>query len=177
MRIVGLDPGCHQTAWTIYAGGKPVEFGKVENRRILELLKAGEKFKHGDDLLAIEMIASYGMAVGKEVFDTCLYVGRFLEAWEDRGGKARLVFRKEVKLHFCETTRATDSNIRASMIDRFGPGKEAAIGTKKAPGPLYGIKGDEWSALAVAITAEAAVKPELSAKPISEAARRAGQPF
>jgi hypothetical protein len=36
------------------------------------------------------------------------------------------------------------------MIDRFGPGKEKAIGRKATPGPLYGVKKDIWSALAIA---------------------------
>jgi hypothetical protein len=29
--------------------------------------------------------------------------------------------------------------------------KDRAIGKKKSPGPLYGIKGDQWAALAVAL--------------------------
>ena len=65
-----------------------------------------------------------------------------------------LVYRRDVKLFHCQTVRANDANIRAAIIDRFGPGKEKAIGKKSAPGPLYGIKGDEWSALAVALTAQ-----------------------
>jgi hypothetical protein len=103
-------------------------------------------------LLAVEMIASYGMPVGREVFETCLWIGRFIEAW---GRQYQLIYRKDVKIFHCESVRATDANIRASLIDRFGPGKVKAIGTKKAPGPLYGIKGDEWSALAVALKAAA----------------------
>ncbi|MBV8782506.1 MAG: hypothetical protein JO353_14005, partial [Phycisphaerae bacterium] len=48
--------------------------------------------------------------------------------------------------------RAKDGNIRQALIDRFGPTKERAIGKKKSPGPLYGMSGDCWSALAVAVT-------------------------
>jgi len=62
------------------------------------------------------------------------------------------LMRKTVAAHLCNTSRANDSNIRQALIDRFGPGREKAIGTKKNPGPLYGIKKDLWSALAVAVT-------------------------
>ena len=55
-------------------------------------------------------------------------------------------------MHLCGHPRAKDPNIRQALLDRFGPGREKALGTKKAPGALYGIKGDEWAALAVAIT-------------------------
>lgn len=99
--------------------------------------------------LAIEMIASYGMAVGSEVFDTCIWIGRFIQAWN---GPYTQVFRKDVKMHLCGQTKAKDANVRQALIDRFGPGKDKAIGTKKNPGPLYGISGDIWAALAVAVT-------------------------
>jgi len=48
--------------------------------------------------------------------------------------------------------RAKDANIRQALIDRYGPGKDKAIGQKKTPGPLYGFKSHEWAALAVAVT-------------------------
>ena len=64
----------------------------------------------------------------------------------------RWIERREEKLHLCDSPRANDSTIRQAIIDRFG-GKDAAIGKKKVPGPLYGISGDVWAALAVAITA------------------------
>ena len=96
------------------------------------------------------MVASYGMPVGAEVFETVFWIGRFYERHENEGGRVARVFRKDVKMHLCGQTKAKDSNIRQALIDRYGPGKEKAIGLKKTPGPLYGIKGDEWQALALA---------------------------
>lgn len=98
--------------------------------------------------LVIEMIASYGMPVGREVFETCLWIGRFVECW---CGPYTLVYRREVKSFLCGDSKAKDGNIRQSLIDRYG-GKEAAIGKKKTPGPLYGMTGDLWQALAVGVT-------------------------
>jgi hypothetical protein len=88
------------------------------------------------------------MPVGREVFETCVWIGRFVQAW---GAKHAMVYRSEVKSHLCHSAKAKDSNVRTALIDRWG-GKVKAIGNKRAPGPLYGIAGDEWSALAVAVT-------------------------
>jgi hypothetical protein len=99
--------------------------------------------------MAIEMIASYGMPVGAEVFDTCVWIGRFTQAWP---AATVPIFRKDVKMHLCGQTKAKDKNVRQALIDRFGPGKDKAIGKKAKPGPLYGYSGDLWAALAVAVT-------------------------
>jgi hypothetical protein len=161
MKIIAIDPGNTQSAWCELIEGKPAASSKDLNHAVLARLR--NEGSPAADLLAIEMIASYGMAVGREVFDTCLWVGRFLEAWASRGGAVQLVYRREVKLFHCGSARATDSNIRAALIDRYGPGRELAVGTKRAPGPLYGLKGDTWSAFAVALTAEATKRPTLGA--------------
>ena len=58
--------------------------------------------------------------------------------------------RKEVVTALCGSSKANDASVRQALIDRYG-GKEKAIGKKKAPGPLYGVTKDVWSALAVAI--------------------------
>lgn len=97
--------------------------------------------------IAIEGIACYGMSVGAEVFETCFWSGRFVQAW---GRDFTKVYRKDVKLHLCHSMRAKDSNIRQSIIDRYG-GKEKAIGRKKTPGPLYGVSADQWAAIAVGL--------------------------
>lgn len=149
-RVIAIDPGNELSAWARLHEGLPDSAGKLPNDELLKVVRS-EWLPETVDLLAIEMIASYGMPVGREVFETCLWIGRFLEAWNARGGKVALVYRRDVKLFHCESVRATDANIRAAIIDRFGPGKAKAIGTKKVPGPLYGWKGDEWSALAVAL--------------------------
>jgi hypothetical protein len=65
------------------------------------------------------------------------------------------VFRRDVKLSLCGSARAKDGNIRTALIDLHG-GKEAAIGRKKTPGPLWGVHADVWAALALAITCERA---------------------
>ena len=88
------------------------------------------------------------MPVGREVFDTVFWSGRFAQAW---GASFALLPRREVKLHLCHSAKATDATIRQALLDQFG-GKERAIGTKKTPGPLYGIHKDLWSCLALAVT-------------------------
>ena len=96
--------------------------------------------------VVIEMVACYGMAVGAEVFETVFWIGRFWEIARRDIGVTRL-YRKDVKMHLCNSMRAKDGNIRQALIDKLG-----APGTKKNPGPTYGIKADIWAALAVAVT-------------------------
>lgn len=147
--IIALDPGPSETGYCILRRGVVLECGTAPNEQVKqEMLADSDGWRTG--LLAIEMIASYGMPVGREVFETCLWIGRFIEAHH---GEHVLVYRKDVKLHLCGTSRAKDANVRQSLIDQFGPGKPAAVGTKKSPGPLYRVKGHAWSALAVAVTA------------------------
>lgn len=152
-KILAIDPGTTESAWLVYDTGNqvPLHWAKEDNMAVL-----GRVRHYNADHLAIEMIASYGMAVGQEVFDTCVWVGRFYELWcqrEDDRPDPLLVFRKQAKRHLCGTDKAKDTNIRAAIIDLYGPGKDKAVGLKASPGPLYGLKADCWAALAVAITA------------------------
>lgn len=145
MIVLAIDPGNERSAFVLYDGTRPLDFGKVANRDLLARLA---DFRVAADRMAIEWIASYGMPVGAEVFDTCAWAGKFELAWETLGGRepAR-VFRREVKLHLCGSPRAKDGNVIQALKDRFG-GK----GTKQAPGTLYGFKADAWQALGVAVT-------------------------
>ena len=149
MRVLAIDPGSQQSAYVVYDAdtAKPLLWDKVPNEELLAYLDEGDV-----DTMAIEMVASYGMAVGATVFETCVWAGRFIERWPNKLRMPARVYRREVKMHLCGTARAKDANIRQALIDRYGPGKEKAVGLKASPGPLYGMKSDCWSALAVAIT-------------------------
>ena len=142
--ILALDPGTTQTAYVCWDGARVVECGIVANDELLAMLRSVGRYD-GVQTVAVEMIASYGMPVGREVFETCVWIGRFVEnvkvPW-------RLVYRMDAKLHLCHVPRAKDGNIRQALLDRFGP-----VGTKKSPGPLYGVKSHIWAALAVAVFA------------------------
>jgi hypothetical protein len=149
--ILALDPGTEQTGWCYLHNGKPFETGVSPNAEVLE--KVFRDHRAYD--LAIEMIASYGMPVGREVFETCVWIGRFRQAWrapED----VRLVYRKDVKLHLCANPRAKDANIWQALKDRLGE-----PGTKKNPGPLYGVQSHARAALAVAVYVNDQLKGEL----------------
>jgi len=107
--------------------------------------------REDDAYVTLEAIESYGMAVGREVFETVFWTGRLFEAATRRGATVSRLPRKTIKIHLCGSARAQDSNIRVALCDRFG-GSERAKGTKNSPGPLFGIKSHERAALALGVT-------------------------
>ena len=98
---------------------------------------------------AIEMVASYGMAVGAEVFDTCVWIGRFHEAIFG-GARPHLPARGQAPP--LRHAKAKDANITQALVDRFAPGQpNRGKGTKAAPGFFYGFAADMWQAYALAV--------------------------
>lgn len=156
MTILAIDPGTEKSGWCFLSDDGKVISGEMQNRQMLRHILACHELDH----LAIEMVASYGMPVGAEVFDTCVWIGRFQERWRVPDATL-LIYRKDVKLHLCGSTKAKDANIRQALIDKFGPGKLKAVGKKSTPGPLYGVKSHGWSALAVAVTAQHRLKCDI----------------
>jgi len=153
--ILAIDPGSTESGWVVIdADRRPLWFGKTPNAELLASIQAYRhewKVQH----VAIEMIASYGMPVGAEVFETCVWIGRFyahVEGWLIT--TPDLVKRQPVKLHHCHTTKAKDSNITQALVDRFAPGQpNRGKGTKADPGFFYGFKADIWQAYALAVYA------------------------
>lgn len=153
MRILAIDPGPVKSGFVLFNGQQVLKSGCLENEKVLPLINEMDL----GDMVAIEMIASYGMAVGKEVFETCVWIGRFMQfSIEYFKTGTTLVYRKDVKMFLCGTTKAKDANVRQALIDMFEPiggGKTPQIGTKSQPGPLYGVSSHAWPALGVAVTA------------------------
>jgi hypothetical protein len=154
MTILAIDPGTVQSGWCVYNGEYVIDCGVMPNDELLAYIERTH-WRINGWRLAIEMIASYGMAVGREVFETCVWIGRFQQAWHDPDA-VELVYRKDVKMHLCGTPRAKDPNVRQALLDMFprtGGGATPQIGTKAKPGPLYGVSSHAWPALGVAVTA------------------------
>ena len=158
MTVLAIDPGNAESGYALVDADtcRPVEVGKVANDQLADLLLEYLDGGQGHvEHVAIEMVASYGMAVGKEVFETCVWIGRYqqlVESFAATGLPCELVYRRDVKLHHCGVTKAKDSNIIQALIDRFAPGQpNRGKGTKAQPGWFHGFAADMWQAYALAV--------------------------
>lgn len=150
--ILAIDPGNIKSAYVVMGENlKPIEFGKVPNEEMLYIVQTYNTLGAIDNF-AIEMVASYGMAVGESVFETVFWIGRF---WADTDNfkHRKRIYRKDVKMNLCQSMRAKDSNIRRALIDRFAQHDfKNGKGTKKNPDWFYGFKADIWQAYACGVT-------------------------
>jgi len=147
--ILAIDPGNTESGYALIDSSncRPLDIGKIPNDSLRNRLILG--LLDNVDQVSIEMVASYGMSVGKDVFETCVWIGRFLEL---AGSDVELVYRRDVKLHHCGTVKAKDSNITQALIDRFASGQpNRGKGTKADPGWFFGFKADIWAAYALAV--------------------------
>ena len=159
--ILAIDPGNEQSGVVLIRERdlKPIVAEKITNEELLDnlLMDRYERLEESECInhVAIEMIASYGMAVGQSVFETCVWIGRFIQALEDNyyNDSLKFIYRKDEKMNLCGSMKAKDSNIVQALIDRFAPNTpNKGKGTKKEPGWFYGFKKDIWQAYAVAVT-------------------------
>lgn len=149
MNTLAIDPGTNESQYLVWNGSGVAEMGFLPNLDLLEKLPS--VVEQHQPTVCIEGVASYGLAVGRDVFETCIWIGRFYQQSVSAGRVPEIVYRMAVKMHLCHSAKAKDPNIRQALIDRFG-GKDAAIGKKAKPGPLYGVSSHAWAALALAVT-------------------------
>lgn len=153
--ILSFDPGNEFTAYCLIDDDRrPVEHGKVKNEEALDYIyKFYNTHARELDAVVIEMVASYGMAVGASVFQTCVMIGRLTEAARSVGADVDYIYRMEEKTTICHDSKAKDTNIRQALIDRFAQhDKKNGKGTKKNPDWFYGFAKDVWQSYAVGIT-------------------------
>lgn len=153
--ILAVDPGNTESAYVVLDRDslKPLAFDKVSNWDLLKLIEDNH-FRAVTDF-GIEMVASYGMRVGKDVFETCVWIGRFAESFEHHENiEAKFIYRKsDVCPNICHDSRANDADIRHGLIDRFAKHDfKAGKGRKKNPDWFFGFRADIWQAYAVGVT-------------------------
>lgn len=157
--ILAIDPGSTESAYVILDENlKPVIHSKQDNELLLKMIYQTNVRPEQNETnrvvtsCAIEMVASYGMAVGKEVFETVYWIGRFREAIKFTEN-IKLIYRKEEKMNLCHSMKAKDSNITQALVDRFATGQpNHGKGTKANPGWFHGFSKDVWQAYAVGVT-------------------------
>ena len=150
MKIFALDPGNVESGYAVITMPEfsLLEFGKEENATLLQRIG---RLKDAVDVSVIEMVACYGMPVGKDVFETCVWIGRFAQMLD--GCDLDYVYRKDEKIHLCGSMKAKDANIRQALINRYARHDfKNGKGTKKNPDVFYGVAKDAWSAIAVGVT-------------------------
>ena len=142
-QIVGIDPGPDNSAAVVLdEDGRVCELLEFTNEEMVDAILVQDGWN-----VAIEDFVPYGKSLSHESMATKRWMGIF---WYLSG--AVLIPRPDIKEHLCDTRTAKDADVRDALIHRYGANRKGAIGTLKTPGPLYGVKGHLWAALAVAVT-------------------------
>lgn len=152
MMILAIDPGNVLSAYVLVGDKMQVlNKGKLANKDVEKVLYKALQIPHLE--VVCESINSYGMSVGREVFDTCKQIGRFEYMCDLARNKMHYVARKDEKLAICMSPNANDSTIRRALIDKYAKHDlKNGKGTKKNPDWFHGFSGDMWQAFAVAET-------------------------
>ena len=147
-KILAIDPGNKESGVAIIQmpNFRLEWFAKLPNEDVFKVAN-----RYGYDEIAIEMVACYGMPVGKDVFETCLWIGRFLEQFKEH--QISFVYRKEEKMHLCGSMKAKDTNIKQALVNRYAKHDfKNGKGTQKNPDTFFGVAKDVWQAIAVGVT-------------------------
>lgn len=155
MIVVGIDPGTDFCGVAKYSSVRREVLLAESRWPVATLIDQVEEWadSHLVTYLAIERVQSYGIA-GGTLLRTSEVVGRLWQAWATSNGGAdpELLYRREVLKALDVTGKGNrDSLVRQRMIEMHGGTRAAACGKKAAPGPLYGVAGHAWQALAVAV--------------------------
>jgi hypothetical protein len=158
MKILGIDPG-PETSGVVLWSGSTVDFvqSECENlalERYLSTLDYDEAVI--EDVvfysLPVETVQEDGSTtkhfsgVGKSTFDTCKEIGRLSALLELHRKVYLLIPRPQIiRTLLGKQSGASTGILNARVRELLGE-----KGTKKAPGPLYGMSGNHaWSALAL----------------------------
>lgn len=150
--ILGIDPGPTTSGVVLYdAGGRCVlaSASALTVDEVLRWIRGGNPTPYLHHRVIIEQVMSQGQS-GNDLLRTAEISGRFFQAADDEDCldlPPVYMPRREVCSALAVSGAGKDAQIREAMIELHGGSKAAAVGTKKAPGPLYGVSGHAWQAL------------------------------
>ena len=142
--LIGIDPGPETSGVVVYrAGGSP----KVIEAHAKLDLEGVRKVLHGypawSSVALIERVSA-GAVSGKHILQTAEVVGRLMEYFETRNFTYHTLYRREVlKALGVGSGASKDALVRQVVLELHPEG----TGTKKNPGPLYGVSTHAWQAL------------------------------
>ncbi len=138
--VVGIDPGTKQSAYVAWDGACVTDVATLPNAQLLTYLRTIDP----DACVVLENIEPYGQVVGRETFETCVWLGRFFQRARDIVGPTQVsrLPRRAVKKHLKLGARTGDKDVRAALIKLL----------ERDPADWHGVKNHQWSALAIAVT-------------------------
>ena len=152
MIILGIDPGpttCGVVVYDTVARRVLAAASTLDVRTALEWAADRTPYDHTHDVVCIEQVMSTGQA-GNDLLRTAEVCGRLYQrATDDSTASVVLIPRRAVCSMLGITGKGKDAQVRDVLIEMHGGSKRAAVGTKLAPGPLYGVSGHAWQALGV----------------------------
>lgn len=169
---LAIDPGSKKSGWVLalipFAPDlkdlhgrsarlpEVVECGVSTNDEVLHRIAASrEVYRRALYRVAIERFAFSGGNAGMETFDACHWGGRMAQTAVRFGADVYRPFRRDAIIAAVgKAVRGkTDSAVITGICQLYGGDRSKVVGTKKAPGPLYGFKSHIWAAMAVLLAA------------------------
>jgi len=170
--ILAIDPGTRTSGVVLYdSDARRITYAnsKTPNADLLDEIR-GTRYRLENfgtfQAVAIERVQAQGSRAFKrkdgsmgargmnpETMLTVEWASFFHEAAARRGLQTGWWYRNEVLRHHDVrgSKSEADKLIRSRCLERFGGDRKTAQGTKKAPGPLYGVAGHSWQALGLAL--------------------------
>jgi len=166
-RILAIDPGPTASGVVVLdlgmllAGPRGFVPTVIEHDPAETVLRIRERTREMEWLCAVvvEGWESYaggkkGRPLGADAWGTIRVIGRCEEMADRQGVPCTIITRPEAARILAGARNASEPQVYEACRACYpatGGGKDGRRGVKHAPGPLYGVRGHAWSALAVGL--------------------------
>jgi len=152
MLILGIDPGPRSSGLVLYAWdqtGPGVVVQSIKDATLDTVRKFIDDLADMEDAVVVVERTQAGPPSTQVVLTTEV-VGRIMERCDAQNVRYDTYYRRDVlQALACARIGNKDSLVRMACIELHGGDKATAVGTKKNPGPLYGVSSHAWQALGV----------------------------